>query len=270
MRLKVLSAAVAAVSIAAIGCTPQSETTDTAAVSGNDALGSSTVQAPDGTEIKESLFRFYSLNVAQKPVEQLTPEERDAVLENLATYDLLTNAAESRGLTQERTVAVQLELQRQQTLARAMLNRYIEDNPPTDMELRAEYDANLDVLGAEHKASHILVESEQEAVDLIGQLDSGADFAELATEHSLDPSGTSNGGDLGWFTSDTMVAPFANAVETMEVGSYSSQPVQTQFGWHVILLEDRRVPSFDNMRAELSNRVTQRKMEAFIDSLKNE
>src|SRR5690606_8167 len=120
-----------------------------------------------------------------------------------------------------------------------------------DAELRAEYDANLSQFETvEHKASHILVESEEEANALIEQLNAGADFAELAVEHSIDPSAADGGGDLGWFTSSAMVAPFAQAVEAMEVGTYSSAPVQTQFGWHVILLEDQRTsepPSLDSV-----------------------
>lgn len=272
MTLKALSAAIA-VSMVTLGCSQQSATTTDTTASTSDALGSATLQAADGREVKESLVRYYALNALQKPVEQLTPEERETIVDNLVDLDVLANAAEARGLTDERTVAVELELQRQQVLARTMVNRFVEENPPSDAELQAEYDANLSELETvEHKARHILVESEEEANGLIEQLDGGADFSELAQEHSIDPA-ASNGGDLGWFTSDSMVAPFAEAVEAMEVGSHSSAPVQTQFGWHVILVEDRRAsepPALDTVRADLSNRVTQRKLQAYIDSLRSE
>jgi peptidyl-prolyl cis-trans isomerase C len=271
MKLKVLSAAVA-VSMVTLGCTQQSSTTDgPAASTGSDVLGSSTVQSAEGREVRESLFRWYALNALQKPAEQLTPQEREAVIENLVSLDLLADEAESRGLPRERTVAVELEIQRQQVLARTMINRYLEENPPSDAELRAEYESNLSQLErVEHKAHHILVESPDEANELIAQLDAGADFADLAREHSIDPA-ASNGGDLGWFTADTMVAPFADAVSQQEVGTHSAEPVQTQFGWHVIFVEDRRTndpPPLDEVRAELSNRITQRRIEAFIDSLR--
>lgn len=271
MTLKALSAAVA-VSLLTFGCTQQSETTGQAA-SGPDPLGSAMLQAPDGREVRESLVRYYALNALQKPIEDLTPEERETIVDNLVDLDVLAEAAEARGLQDERTIAVELELQRQQLLARTLVNRYIEENPPTEAELQAEYNANLSQLETvEHKARHILVESQEEATALIEQLDGGADFGELAQEHSIDPAG-SNGGDLGWFTSDSMVAPFAEAVDAMEVGTHSAMPVQTQFGWHVILLEDRRTsepPALDTIRTELTNSVTQRKIAAFIDSLRSE
>lgn len=271
MNLKALSAAIA-VSMVTFGCSQQSETSGQAA-GGPDPLGTATMQAPDGREVKESLVRYYAINALQKPIDQLTAEERDAIIDSLVNLTVLAEAAEERGLQRERTVAVELELQRQQLLARTLVNRFVEENPPTEAEVRAEYDASLAELETvEHKARHILVESQDEANALIEQLDGGADFAELAKDHSIDPA-ASNGGDLGWFTSNSMVAPFAQAVDAMEVGTHSSAPVETQFGWHVILLEDRRTgeaPSLDTVRAELTNRITERKVAAFIDSLRSE
>lgn len=102
--------------------------------------------------------------------------------------------------------------------------QWLEDNPPQD----------------EVKARHILVEEEEQAREIIAELDGGADFAELAEEHSTDPSAEGRGGDLGFFTRDRMVAPFAEAAFAMEPGTHSAEPVETQFGWHVILVEERR------------------------------
>lgn len=119
---------------------------------------------------------------------------------------------------------------------------WVAENPPQD----------------EVKARHILVEEEQEARDLIAQLEEGADFAELAEAHSTDPSAEGRGGDLGYFTRDRMVAPFADAAFDMELGSHSAEPVETQFGWHVILVEDRREaeqPSRDEVRGELEEMI---------------
>lgn len=272
MTRKALSAAIAAASLVSFGCSQQSSTTPgSTAGSGADVLGSATVQAADGQEVKDSLFRYYAMNALQKPVDSLTPEEREAIIENLVALNVLTNAAEEQGLPNERTIAVELELQRQQFLAQTMVSRYLEENPPSDAELRAEYDAALPQLATvEHKARHILLETREEAEAIIDQLEDGGDFAELAKEHSIDPA-ASNGGDLGWFTSNTMVAPFAQAVEGMEVGTHTAEPVETQFGWHVILVEDRREnepPGLDAVRAELTNRVNQRKVQAFIESLR--
>ena len=265
------SSTVAAVSMLALGCTPQSEPPDTATQT-NDALGASTVAAGDGTPVRESLFRYYALNAVQKAPEDLTPEEREAVIDSLVTLELLADAAEERGLPQERTIAVELELQRLQMLARTMVNRYLEENPPTEAELQEEYEASVSQFETtEHKARHILLESPEEANAVIEELRGGADFAALAEEHSTGPTGP-DGGDLGWFTADSMVEPFAQAVSGMEVGSFSSEPVQTQFGWHVILVEDRRAtepPGLDAVREEVTNRVTQRRIEEYIESLRD-
>jgi peptidyl-prolyl cis-trans isomerase C len=256
-----------------MGCAQDSSSPDTAetATTNDSALGTSTVTAQDGTEIQESLFRYYALNALQKQPENLTPEEREAVLESLVRLDVLADAAEEAGLPRERMIAVELEFQRQQLLARTMVNRYVEENPPTEAELRAEYEANLSALGStQFKARHILLETEEEAATVIEQLEGGADFVELAEAESEGPTGP-DGGDLGWFTADSMVAPFAEAVSDMEVGTYSASPVQTQFGWHVILLEDRRAdqpPGLDAVRQEISNRVNQQKLESYIQSLR--
>lgn len=280
MKRRLISA-VTVMSLAALaaGCNGQtdgdntaSETPATSASGNGTSLGTSTIEAPNGAQVSESLFRYYALNAAQKPVENLTEEERAAILDYLATMQLLTNAAVERGLANERAIAVQLEIQRQQILAQNMVRRYAEENPPTQEELEAEYQSSTSEFDAvEHKARHILVETREEAEALITELDNGADFAELAEEHSIDP-GASNGGDLGWFSADAMVAPFSEAVANLEVGRFTAQPVETQFGWHVILVEERRTtepPGLDAVREEISNRVTQRKVEDFIESLQN-
>ncbi|HEX7080223.1 MAG TPA: peptidylprolyl isomerase [Gammaproteobacteria bacterium] len=263
--------AVAAVSMSVLGCTQSNDATDAASTA--DPLGSATLQASDGTPVRESFFRYYATNVLQKSPEQLTDQEREAILESLANLEALADEAEERGLPNEEPIAVQLELQRLQVLARSMVNRFVEENPPSEEELQAEYQASASEFATtEHKARHILVESEDEAKAVIADLQGGADFAELAQERSTDPSADSNGGDLGWFTSDSMVAPFAAAVSAMEVGTFSSEPVETQFGWHVILLEDRRTsepPGLDAVRAEITNRVTQRKVEEYLVSLRS-
>src|SRR5690606_25909642 len=139
--LKALSAAIA-VSMVTFGCSQQSETSGQAA-GGPDPLGTATMQAPDGREVKESLVRYYAINALQKPIDQLTAEERDAIIDSLVNLAVLAEAAEERGLQRERSVAVELGLQRQQLLARTLVNRFVEENPPTEAEVRAEYDASL-------------------------------------------------------------------------------------------------------------------------------
>lgn len=267
MKLKIIAVAVA--SALTLACAQETQAPEAASAQANP-LGTSTVTSENGTTVPESLFRYYALNALQKQPEDLTPEEREGVLESVARLSLLADAAEQEGLPQERMIAVELELQRMQLLARAMVNRFVQENPPTEAELRAEYEANqAEFETSELKARHILVETEEEAQSVIEELEGGADFAEMAQEHSTGPTGP-DGGDLGWFNPSSMVPPFAEAVSAMEVGSFSSEPVQTQFGWHVILLEDRRdnqAPGLDAVRQQITNRVNQQKLEEYLTSL---
>ncbi len=184
-------------------------------------LGEAYVAQIDGKAVPESVFRLYALNRTQRSPDQLSAEEREAVLEEVLQIYLLAGAAEKQAVDQERTMAAQLELQRLNALARAAVARYREENAASELELREAYEANLEELSApQYKARHILVEAEEEAAALIEQLNEGADFAELAKEHSTGPTGP-NGGDLGWFDANTMVPPFADAVRAMSPGSFS-------------------------------------------------
>ena len=234
-------------------------------------LGDASVAQIDGKAVPESVFRLYALNRTQRSPDELNTQEREAVLEEVLQIYLLAGAAEDQAIDEERTMAAQIELQRLNTLARAAVSRYREENAATELELREAYEANLEELAApQYKARHILVKAEEDAAALIEQLKEGADFAELAKEHSTGPTGP-NGGDLGWFDANTMVPPFADAVRAMSPGSFSEAPVQTRFGWHVILLEDSReneAPGLDAVRERMQNTVEQQKVEAYIASLR--
>jgi peptidyl-prolyl cis-trans isomerase C len=127
------------------------------------------------------------------------------------------------------------------------------------------------MVSPEYKASHILVNEEEQARKIIEQLNQGANFAELAREHSTDSSGK-DGGDLGWFLPQQMVAPFGQAVGQLEKGSYTSEPVKTQFGWHVIKLEDSRQaepPAFEEVMGRLEQMLQQRQIGEYIQALKD-
>ena len=230
-----------------------------------------TVATVDGHEISEAMFSFYSRSRAQKDIPDLTPEEREQLLDELVQLVLLSNAAESEGLIADEEFAAELELLRLQTIARRQIGAELERNPATEADLQRTYDENMDQLaGVQYRARHILVDTESEAQALIDQLNQGADFQELARTHSTGPSGPS-GGDLGWFSADRMVPPFAAAVREMEVGSYSTEPVQTRFGWHVILLEeksDARAPGLDAVRQDVTNMAEQEKVQTYLDQLR--
>jgi peptidyl-prolyl cis-trans isomerase C len=175
-------------------------------------------------------------------------------MEEFISQELLVQEAIKAKLDQEPDVALTLEIQRRNTLASAALRDYVAKHPPTEEALKADYEAAIaEMSGTEYKARHILLENQDDAVAVIASLDDGASFEELAKEKSTGPSGP-DGGDLGWFTPDRMVKPFSDAAVALEPGKYSAEPVQTQFGWHVILLEETREaepPTFESMRPEL-------------------
>ena len=141
----------------------------------------------------------------------------------------------------------------------------------TEDEMQAAYDEQVKLMPPlEFKARHILVESQAEAIDIIEELNGGADFQELAKTRSTGPSGPS-GGDLGWFSPTQMVAPFTSAVESMEDGEISSTPVQTQFGWHVILREESREsvpPPYESSKENVRAMVQQQKFQDALAELR--
>ena len=249
------------------GDRPASEPTEV------NPFGEATVATIDGAPIYATFFDAYATARLQQSAEDLSDDDRDLLIEELIQFHLLAGAAIDAGLPEELDFAIEQELQRLQMLSRAMATRYLDDNPVTSIELQDAYEQNIDRLsGIQYRARHILVDQEAEATAIIGELDGGADFAQLAMERSTGPSGP-NGGDLGWFSADTMVEPFSNAVRAMEVGTYSQQPVQTRFGWHVILLEemeDRMPPGLEAVRADITSLVEQQKVEAYLNSLREQ
>jgi len=259
---------IVAISLLLVGCS-QGEQPEAQAP---NLLEEASVATIDGQPIYTSLFERYAITRLQKASEDLSDNERTALIEELIQFYLMANAAEDAGISQEQDVVVNFELQRLQTLSRLVASRHLEANPPSETELQIAYEQNVERLsGVQYKARHILLDSEDEATAVIEELGAGTDFQELAIARSTGPSGP-NGGDLGWFSSDTMVPPFAQAVSSMEVGTFSETPVQTRFGWHVILLEDtvdQEPPGLDAVRADITGVVEQRKIEEYLDSLRD-
>ena len=240
--------------------------------SATEALGASRVAVVNGEPIPESVLRVYSLATERKNLEDLTAEDRERILNDVIGVVLLNQQAEKEGLMSSRTLAAQLELQRLQLVARSMATSYLEKNPPTEADVQRIYDENLPRLaGEQYKARHILVETKAEADSVITQLSGGRDFVALAQEHADGPTGP-NGGALDWFSADSMPAPFAAAVRTMTVGSYSREPVQTDFGFHVILLEDIRrqePPALADIRDELVSAAERDRLNQYLQELRD-
>ncbi len=182
------------------------------------------------------------------------------LLDNAIDGVLLLEAAKAESLDEDPDLQAEVERFRERTMQRLYLDNAM-DAAITDERLREIYDEMLAGIPTEEeiKARHILLESEEDALAVIAELDGGADFATLAQEQSTGPSGP-QGGDLGWFTRGRMVPEFEEAAFALETGSYSAAPVQTQFGWHVILVEERREvppPAFEEVRSQLVNELSQ-------------
>ncbi len=228
------------------------------------------VATVNGSEITEEMLQIFAAQLSRNPGAQ--PVSRDDALEQLVNIELVTQDAEKHNIDKRPNVIKQLEWQRRSLLVGVSMREYVTTHPVTDAELKKLYDERMKSHdGKEYKASHILVDSEAEAKSIIAELDKGAAFAKLATDKSKDPSGQQNGGDLGWFSPDQMVKPFAEAVAKMKKGEITKKPVQTQFGWHVIRMDDSRKvdpPSFESVKEQLQAHAQNQRVEAYLADLR--
>lgn len=236
------------------------------------------VATVNGQAVSASLFDLYIGTVTQQPAENVPAEQKTELLDQLVAMQLAADAAQKAGLDKDDAVLAQMELTRLNVLADAQFKKYLEDNPVTDAEVQAEYDTQVAAMpkagGQEYNASHILVDSKTTADGIIAELKAGGDFAKIAQEKSKDGS-KDNGGNLGWFTPETMVKPFSDAVVALEKGKYTEAPVESQFGWHVILLNDSRVgapppapPALADVRDRVVQLVQQKKLRTYLDDLR--
>ena len=200
-------------------------------------------------------------------------EVRKAYIERLAMQLLITQEAVKKGLDKTADVQNQLTLARQSVLIDAYIKDFVKNLKISDDMLRAEYDKmKAEHGGTEYKARHILVKSEAEAKDIIAKLNKNPKaFEALAKEKSIDTGSKVKGGDLGWFEPELMVPEFGNAVTKLAKGKFSEVPVKTQFGYHVIMLDDTREKQFesmDQMKAELTRKLQQELLKKRIEELR--
>jgi len=200
-----------------------------------------------------------------------TPEQREALMTELRDIYILATQADAKALAADPRIAAQIELQRLGIIAQAVASEFFANTTISEDEILAEYNEQVKLAPPlQFKARHILLETQSEALDVIEQLNQGADFAELAKEKSTGPSGP-NGGDLGWFSPNQMVEPFSKAVQALEDGQYTSAPTQTQFGWHVILREESReseAPTLESVRDNIKKVIQQKKFTAHLEELR--
>ena len=204
--------------------------------------------------------------------QQDTPELRNAIREELNTRELLAREARRKGMDKNAELKTQMDLASQTVLVRAYVADWIKANPVPEADLRKEYDAIRAQIGdKEYKVSHILVDNEADAKEVIAELQKGAKFADLAKARSKDPGSKDRGGDLDWNAPANFVKPFSDAMVKAEKGKFTPQPVQTQFGWHVILVEDVRdakVPSFDEVKPQLAQRLQAQMLDKYFRDLR--
>lgn len=200
-----------------------------------------------------------------------TPELEAAVKEELVRREILTQEALKKGVDKKTDVQAQLDLARQGVLIGAYLNEFARNVKITDDEIKAEYDKIKSALGEkEYKARHILVESEGEAKDIVAKLKAGGKFEELA-KASKDPGSRDKGGELGWANKASYVPAFSEAMVKLEKGKFTEAPVQSNFGWHVIQLDDARelkAPAFDEVKPQIMQRMRQQSVEKHILDLR--
>jgi len=200
-----------------------------------------------------------------------TPELRAAVREELIARELFVQEAEKKGLSRNADVQRQLDNVRQDILIRALIREHLKDNPIKDEEIKAEYDKVRQQAGdKEYRARHILVEKEDEAKQIIAQLKKGAKFEELAKK-SKDTGSAQSGGDLDWNTPQTFVKEFSEAMVKLEKGKTTEAPVKTQFGYHVIRLEDVRdakAPPLDQVRPQIQQELERTRVQALQQGLR--
>ncbi len=201
-----------------------------------------------------------------------SPELRKAIREDMINIELMAQEAAKLGLDKNAEVTQQVELARQSVLVSAFVQDYAKNHPVSEDALKQEYDKLKTKLGnKEYNARHILVETEAEAKDIIAQLGKkGGKFEKLAAK-SRDAGSAQRGGELGWTVPGNFVPPFANALLNLKKGEYTKEPVQTQFGWHVIRLDDTRdlkVPTFEETKPQLQQRLQQQAIRKAIDELR--
>jgi peptidyl-prolyl cis-trans isomerase C len=224
----------------------------------------------NGKPIKQSLVDYV---LKDAPKGQVNDNAKSAVLNKLISQELLIQEAQKAGMDKRADYIASQELMTRELLVRTYLQDYVKKNPVDEASIKAEYDKLKTQMGdKEYSAQHVLVKTEQEAKDIVARLDKGEDFAKIAKEKSQDPGSKDKGGDLGWFAPAGMVKPFADAVQGLQKGKYTEAPVQSQFGWHVIKLNDTRAsqpPAYEKVKDGIQQELQQRQLAKLVNDLRS-
>ena len=212
------------------------------------------------------------MSQAVKAGQQRTPELETQVNDEVVMREIFMQEAEKRGLAASPDYKAQMELARQTILIRELFADQQKKSPITDADVQAEYDKlKAQASGTEYKASHILVEKEDDAKALIAQIKGGAKFEDVAKKNSKDPGSAEKGGDLDWANAQAYVPEFSQAMMKLQKGQMTDAPVKSQFGWHIIRLDDTRpvqFPPLEQVKGQLQQRLQQMKLAQFRDELR--
>ena len=212
------------------------------------------------------------LEQAKRGGQQVTPEMEGQAREQVVLREIFAQAAEKQGVAAGADYKAQMELARQSILIRELFEDFKKKHPVTDAEAKAEYDKfKAQSTGTEYRARHILVEGEDEAKALIAQIKGGAKFEDLAKAKSKDPGSGQNGGDLDFAKAESYVPEFSKAMVALKKGEMTETPVKSQFGFHIILLDDTReakFPEFDEVKAQIVQRQAQMKLQKYQEDLR--
>lgn len=227
----------------------------------------------NGEKISTKEFDSFVTAVSNGSItsDKLTEVQRKQLTDRLIGIHVAASEAIKAGMDKQADTAVQLSLWRNNILSDAIVKQYTEKNPTTDADIQAEYDTQVAAMPREYKARHILVKTKEEADALLVQLKGGADFAALAKKNSQDPGSAANGGDLGWFSPASMVKEFGQAVTQLENGKMTETPVQTQYGFHIIKLEESRAPTppaLADVKTQVESLVKNKKVEKYLEELR--
>jgi len=202
-----------------------------------------------------------------------SPELRKAIREDMINLEVVAQEAKKNGLDKNPEVIEQMELAKGSVLVGAYVQDYAKSHPITEDQLKQEYDKLKTTLGSnEYNVSHILVDTEDEAKAIIAQLGKKGKFDKIAKAKSKDSGSAEKGGSLGWTVPSNFVPPFANALLSLKKGTYTKEPVKSQFGWHVIKLDDVRslkVPSFEELKPQMQQRLQQQTIQDLITALRS-
>jgi peptidyl-prolyl cis-trans isomerase C len=212
------------------------------------------------------------LQQAEKAGQKLTPEMQAQARDQVVIREIFAQEAEKRGIAASNDFRSQMELARQSIMIRELFDDYRKKNPVTDAEAKAEYEKfKAQASGTEYRARHILVEKEEEAKALIAQIKGGAKFEDLAKTASKDPGSGANGGDLDFAKPESYVPEFGGALTKLKKGEMTETPVKSQFGYHIIRLEDTReasFPAYDEVQGQLKQRMEQVKLQRYQEELR--